>query len=386
MAISFPIPLPMFKRALLLLGCFAIVIQQGYAQRYDSLLNAIRQSRSDTTTVKLYHLLSEEILLKDSAAARAYEDSALYIATRIKSPKYISITLTNIGAIYRNRSEFAKANTYYKKALEASPHFSPWLGQTYLEVGISLLRMTEHDSSLPVMEQGLALVQEHPNTRVEASLYNAMGNVKREQNRYEEAIDLYIQSLKLFEQRNDLRGQTQALSNISNIHNLIGNTDKALDYAIQSLETAKAAGVRSSIAYSYRLLGRIYRKQSKPDEALKVYEDALAVYKEIHARRDVLETELSIGNVYFDKQDLNEAIRHYRLALGMGKAIGDSLSLGLSYLTIGNALLELKKYDQAKNYLDSALVVSQKKKLASFAMDSYHLQCALRRRQKACRV
>src|SRR5690606_2086031 len=114
-----------------------------------------------------------------------------------------------------------------------------------------------------------------------------------------------------------------------------------------------------------------------PDEALKVYEDALAVYKEIHARRDVLETELSIGNVYFDKQDLNEAIRHYRLALGMGKAIGDSLSLGLSYLTIGNALLELKKYDQAKNYLDSALVVSQKKKLASFAMDSYHLLSVL---------
>ncbi len=81
---------------------------------YDSVVNAIRQSPSDTTTIQLYHLLSSEMLLRDSAAARAYEDSAMYIARRIKSPKHISTTLTNIGEIYRNRSEFARANTYYK--------------------------------------------------------------------------------------------------------------------------------------------------------------------------------------------------------------------------------------------------------------------------------
>ena len=252
-------------RYTLLLGCLTFITQQGLSQRYDSLQKAIGNSKSDTTSIQLYHLASEEIGLDDSAAARAYEDSALHIARSLKSPRHISITLTNIGAIYRNRSEFAKANTYYKKALEASPHFSPWLGETYLEAGISLLRMTELDSSLAVLQEGILFVKEHPDLQLEASLYNSLGNVKREQNRYEEAIDLYIQSLKIFEERHDLKGQTQALSNISNIHNLIGETDKALDYAKQSLETAKAAADKSSVAYSYRLLGRIYRKQNKPD-------------------------------------------------------------------------------------------------------------------------
>lgn len=362
----------MLKCRLLVLGCFFFA-HQGWSQRYDSLLKAISQSRTDTTTLQLYHLLAEEIVLKDSAGARAYEDSALHIARRINNPKHISVTLTNIGAIYRNRSEYAKANTYYGKALEASPHFSPWLSQTFLEAGISLLRMSELDSSLSVLEQGMLLVKQHPNSQVEAALLNSLGNVKREQNRYEEAIDFYIRSLKIFEAKNDLKGQTQALSNISNMHNLMGDTGKALDYAMQSLETAKAAGVKSSVAYSYRLLGRIYRRQKKPDEALKVYGDALAIYQELQARRDVVETELSIGNIYFDKQDFEEAIRHYKGSLIMGKSIADSLSIGLGYVTIGNAMLELKAYDLAKVYIDSALVVVRKKKMASLEMDSYQL-------------
>lgn len=364
-------------RYTLLLGCLTFITQQSLSQRYDSLLKAIAKSTSDTSSIQLYHLASEEIILKDSAGARAHENSALHIARSIKSPKHISITLTNIGAIYRNRSEFSKANTYYKKALEASPHFSPWLGETYLEAGISLLRMTELDSSLTVLQEGILLVKEHPDHQMEASLYNALGNVKREQNRYEEAIDLYIQSLKIFEKRNDLKGQTQALSNISNIHNLIGDTDKALEYAMQSLETAKTAGVKSSVAYSYRLLGRIYRKQKKPDDALKVYQHALALYRELPGRRDIVETELSIGNIYFDKQDLRQAIEHYKGALNIGKSMADSLSTGLAYVSIGNAMLELKEYDHAETYIDSALVVVRKKKLASLELDSYQLLSAI---------
>ena len=139
-----------------------------FAQRYDSLLSAIRKSKSDTTTINLYHLLAIEVNLEKPDLALAYEDSALLTAKRIDNPKFISRTLTNIGAIYRNRSEFAKACTYYNEALKASPHFSPWLADTYLEAGISLLRMTELDSATIVLKDGISLVKEHPNSSTEA--------------------------------------------------------------------------------------------------------------------------------------------------------------------------------------------------------------------------
>ena len=343
------------------------------AQRYDSLLSAIRKSKSDTITINGYHLLAIEVNLEKPDLALAYEDSALLIAKRIDNPKFISRTLTNIGAIYRNRSEFAKACTYYNEALKASPHFSPWLAETYLEAGISLLRMTELDSATTVLQEGITLVKEHPNSSTEAALYNALGNVKREQNQYEEASALYFQSLKLFEEQKDLKGQTQALSNISNIHNLIGDTDKALNYAMQSLETAKAAGVKSSIAYSYRLLGRIYRKQKKPDDALKAYEEAILIYQELQAKRDIGETELSIANIQYDLKNFAEAINHYKRCLSVGKELSDTLMTALGYLNTANALLLIKDYKKAEAYVDSSRVMAEKKNLINTRMDSYGL-------------
>lgn len=363
----------MARYSLLFLVCVLVITQPSWSQRYDSLLNALRTSKSDTSTIKLYHLLSVEVNLQNPELSIAYQDSALLIAKRINNPKFISITLTNIGAIYRNRSEYAKACSYYNEALKASPHFSPWLAETYVDAGIALLRMTELDSATKVFEEGLALVKEHPNMFAEASLYNGLGNVKREQNQYEQAIALYIQSLKIFEEQKDLKGQTQALANISNIHNLMGDTDKALEYGLLSLEIAKAAGVKSSIAYSYRLLGRIYRRQKKLDEALNAYEDAIQIYKGLQAKRDIGETEISIGNIYFDKANYSEAALHYKKSLAMAKSISDTMSMALSYINATFALLANEDYRNAKAHVDTAIVLAKKKNLANIRMDSYHL-------------
>jgi len=345
-----------------------------WTQPYDSLLNAIRRSTTDTLTIRLYHQLAEKTTPENLERALVYEDSALHIAKRINSPEHISVTLTNIGSIYRNKSEFVKACSYFKEAVNASPHFSPWLADTYLEAGISLLRITELDSAMQLLEQGVALVREHPNGSVEAALYNAMGNVKREQNQFKEASALYFQSLKLFEAQKDLKGQTQALSNISNIHNLIGDVDKALDYAKQSLEMAKAAGVKSSVAYSYRLLGRIYRNQKKSDESLQAYQQAIAIYQELHARREIGETELAIGNIQYDQGDFPQAVLHYKRGLSVAKAIADTLMAALVHLNTANALLMTKDYRNAEAYIDTAIVMAEKKDLVNIRMDSYALR------------
>jgi signal transduction histidine kinase/DNA-binding response OmpR family regulator len=348
-------------------------MQRASGQRYDSLINALKKSTEEIHSIKIYHLLAEETAANDFTAAIAFEDSALTLARKINSAEQLSVTLTNIGSFYRNISEYKKSLEYFDQAFKASPQGSPWLSDTYLQAGISLLRMTELDTATKVLETGLSIVKVHPNVATEGALYNAMGNVKREQNQYKEAMNLYFQSLKLFETHKDLQGQTQALSNISNIHNLLGDTDKALDYGLQSLETAKAAKVQSSIAYSHRLLGRIYRKQKKHDEAVKAYADALVIYEKLQARKDVSETESSIGNIYFDKGDFPEAMSHYKNSLAVARSLSDSMLIAYAQFAVGNILLCNKEYKKARAYVDSVLVISEKKNLVYMRMDSYGL-------------
>ena len=61
---------------------------------------------------------------------------------------------------------------------------------------------------------GLEHVKKYPDASLEASFYNMIGNIKREQNDYKGALDNYIKAVKLFEQQKNLRGLTQALSNV----------------------------------------------------------------------------------------------------------------------------------------------------------------------------
>src|SRR5690606_6876709 len=144
----------------------------------------------------------------------------------------------------------------------------------------------QYDTAVLVLDQGIELVSGQSEfSSVEAALYNARGNVYREQNKYQEALRDYITSTRLFESNNDLKGLTQSLSNIGNLHNLMNETDKAIEYAQRSLDVARQAGVPSSVAYSYRLLGRIYRKQGKAQDALEAYAGANTIFDSLNARR-----------------------------------------------------------------------------------------------------
>jgi len=89
--------------------------------RHDSLVRAVKASSSDTLTIKLYHLLAAQVAESNPKQVLYYEDSALAIAKRIKSEKFIAITLTNIGSHYRKISEFQKSYSYLLEAMKASP-------------------------------------------------------------------------------------------------------------------------------------------------------------------------------------------------------------------------------------------------------------------------
>ena len=364
----------MFRCVFIYLFCLShLTLAQGNVStdRYDSLVRALKESLSDTLSIKLYHQLSAHVVESNPAQALSYEDSALTIARRVKSAKYITITLTNIASHYRKVSEFQKSYSLVLEALSASPPTSKWLGQTYLEASINLLRMSYLDSAMNYVMRGLHLVEKYPDASLEGSFYNVIGNIKREQNDYKAALDNYIKAVKLFEQQKNLRGLTQALSNVGNIHNLMDDTDRAIDYAIQSLEAAKAANIKSSIAYSYRLMGRIYRKQKKPDEALKAYRNAADIFRASLSKRELGETQVSVGNIYFDKGQFANAQKEYREGIRVLKSIPDTLNMTYGYIALGETSVNLKEYQKAKDYFDTTILLATKKKLPTLVMDSY---------------
>lgn len=337
----------------------------------DSLKTALKSAGSDSSRIKIYQLLSLATT-HDLATAVRYEEQALALAYALKDRQRISGCLTNIGVLYKNQSEYRKGIPYFKKSVaEAEGPTSPYLASTFFELGIAYLRITELDSSRNALIAGLEIAKKSANRNIEAGIYNALGNVYKDENNFKAAVEYYLKATELFQHEHNDAGLTQALSNIGNVENLMGNYEKALRYAQQSLDIARSIQKKSSIAYSNRLLGRIYRKMGKYPEALKVYDAAIETYESMNARRDAGETYLNKGNIYYEMEAFPRAIEQYLQSLKIVRSISDTANMVYAYSALGMAYDEMNKHALAFSYLDSAQIYSQKLGMLHITLDTH---------------
>ncbi len=329
------------------------------------------QSADDVLTrIDQLHQRAESLAKSDWFAAVAAADSAIELAKDSRDPELIAQAFGNAGNLHRHNNDPGTACLYYDSAVRS--HRSPKIaGDFYLQAGIALLRLVQYDTAVMVLDQGIELVAGRSGfSSVEAALYNARGNVHREQNKYQEALRDYITATRLFEANNDLKGLTQPLSNIGNLHNLMNETDKAIEYAQRSLDVARQAGVPASVAYSYRLLGRIYRKQGKAQEALDAYAGANTIFDSLNSRREMAETYISIGNIFFDQKQFSDAWKNYHGALATVKVLPDTLLMAYAYSAIGQTAMSLERWNDARAYLDTTLVIAGLKNFGPLRMDA----------------
>lgn len=351
------------------------------AQQADSLLQLLDKSTSPESTIHLYQQLAE--LASDENTALAYYQKALATARQTKNNNLIVEAYTRLGKHHRLRSDYLLAIPIYKNGLSViNDSSSPVLLDTYLELGIAYLRLSKLDSAEYYLQKGIDITSAHPDSHMQASLYNMMGNLMKEKNDYKEAITYYLKATEIFEQTGDDDGLTQSLSNIGNLQNLSGDYEKALDYALKSLAIAEKINKQPSIAYANRLLGRIYRRLGQFDNALLAYDRALRVYQASAAKRDVAETLTSIGNIYYEKENLEKAKANYLKSLQISKTISDSANMAYSYSALGFASYELKRNKEAVFYFDSAIRVAKQLRLFPLVMDGYQALSELYAGQK----
>lgn len=347
--------------------------QQEFRKKADSLVTLIRGANNTVASIH-FQTLAMIWMTPDAVKSVAYTDSAVSRALRTSNAELTGEAWLKKGSVLRQLNEYRQAQEAIKKALALLPQTSKARADAYLENGITLLRLAAYDSALITLRLGQATLKHHPDTSMEAALYNVMGNVFREKSMYQEALENYLKSAELFEHIDQATGLTQALSNLGNIHNLMDHPDKALAYAQKSLEVAQQANVKSSVAYAYRLMGRIYRKQKNTAEALVVYTRAVAIYKDLSARQDLGETLLSMANIYYDQQQYKLAVNHYHESIAALSRLEDSSLITYAYAGLGYALQAEHNYGKALLYFDTTLQQAERMKILPLQMDAYQMR------------
>lgn len=232
--------------------------------------------------------------------------------------------LHNLGGIYLQNGELAKAEVMLKRALKLKPDSAETLyllGQVY----------TQESKPVDALDQ---LVRAHKFAPENTDVIYSLARVSMSQNYYEDSIPLLESGLQLAPERTDLHAA------LGESYFMSGKVDKAIEEFKHLIELDPSAR-------SYAFLGLCYRQLGRFDEARKYLEEGLK--KDPHNGACLF----NMGYIE-ERQGNHAAAEHYfQEALRVSPDQADAL------LELANLRITQKKFEEAEELLRKFIRVAR---------------------------
>lgn len=340
--------------------------------KLDSATQLVQQHKGDSTEIKTLIWLAQATEGNGTQQSFQYLKDALQLSLKLEAVKNIVSVYSEMGAQYHTGGQYDSSVFFYRKALRLCNKKASQCSEIYQGLAVSLLWLTQHDSAKYYLAEAETIAKANKDFKDLTGIYNSQGNIFLQENNYEQALTRYILAAKIQDSlSHDPVAKSRALANIGNVQYLIGDYDKALTYAREAQSISQKYNLQKNLAYISQLIGRIYRKQKILDEALVEYKKALESYHKLGFVREASETYSNIGNIYFDKADFMMAQSQYKKAISISKKSANYQLLGGVYAAMGYTNFQLKRYDVAAAYLDSAQTIARKINDPYTLLDSY---------------
>ena len=328
--------------------------------------------------------------------ARPLYEKALTLA---KEENNVAITLNNLGNLYADLNDYAKAADAYEHALTiheelvaANPqiYHPDVVAMTLDNLGLLYQDLNEYDKAAVAYERARniyeVLVAMNPQTYrpYVAATLNNLGNLYLDVNDYDKAIDAYKRALQIREEFAAANPQTYlpdvalTLNNLGLLYNDLNEYEKAADayeraLAIrEELAAANPQTYRPYVAMTLNNLGVLYSNQNAYDKAADAYDGALAIYTKLAAanpqtyRPDVAGTLNNLGLLYSDLNDYAKAADAYERARAIYKKLAAAnpqayeLDLCMTLLNLSYLHQMLYERDPQPTYKTEGLALAER--------------------------
>lgn len=245
------------------------------------------------------------------SARRQFElaEKALHHAVRLAPQGAANDVLAQLGWIFANRGEYARARTAFEEALRRDPrHFG-----SHYYWGMASLLQGDLAAAHEHLTKALEFQPRHPD-----ALYQ-LGLCLAEQQRYEEACAAFGEVVKLspesrhayFHLSRMLRaiGQDEDAELAARKYDELNSVQQAIRQAVGRVEE------NPDDAVAYLGLGTLYAQVGRHAEALQALQDA------VRLQPDNAVTHLAIGKVLMERRQLDLARRALQRALELDPAL-----------------------------------------------------------------
>jgi tetratricopeptide (TPR) repeat protein len=197
----------------------------------------------------------------------------------------------------------------------------------------------------------------HPGRLQVADIYNHtgwtyfdMGQMKRAQGYYQEALTIY-------KELEDREREGTMLINLGIVYNRLGNKKEALNCYERALDIHREVGNRKEEGRALNNLGLAYSESARIAEALDCYEEALRIHREVGDRKEEGRALSHLGLIYNALHEPGKAIEYLTEALSISRDTGNRKEEGRALNSLGMTYSALGMEEEAFRCYKEALVI-----------------------------
>lgn len=269
---------------------------------------------------------------------------------------YLSIGVFSNEILADSKTALMYFQTYLQMAVNVGQKRSLDVANAYNNIGEIYREMDDFNNALDNYALALEIWEhelgtDHPMIAIS---YDNFGGIYFKKGDYERAINYFTQALCIHKKKGEMNPDSAvSYTGIGAVYDSLGNYDKALEYAKKALAIyERKLGLNHYYnATQYNNIGRIYTHKTEYDNALKFYYKALDVLEKVFGKEhpDIADSYYGIGEVYAHIGNYKKALDSYHIALNIiRKIFGEKHSnTALIYSAIGEVLYEKGKYNRA---------------------------------------
>jgi tetratricopeptide (TPR) repeat protein len=193
--------------------------------------------------------------------------------------------------------------------------------------------------------------------RLLAHAVRSLGDLRREQGRFDQADELLRSALTTFESEIDLLGKAITLRSLGNLCRQRFQWDKAYQYFANGYRLFKQLGDERGVALSQHDLGVALRNQGRWNKAIRNFERCLTVFRKFVDRRSEAYVLRNLAVAYRNQGRWTEATVHIEESLDIFDSIGDRRGWAYALAPLSDVYRETGHYDRALALLETCLLV-----------------------------
>lgn len=265
---------------------------------------------------------------------------------------YYNLAVLYIG--YKKEHAF-----FYAKKLNT---FDDDLARMYSSrvFGKLLFNEAKYDSAQLMIEEAQDIYESNfkDDSNYGIDLYNSLGQLYAVKNQPDRAIDYYLLAMNLAASEKDNSSLCAICTNISYLYGYVGASDSIkLYYAYRALNYAKNSGDLNAVEQAYSMLGNTLLTADSTKKGLDCQLKGLEISRQLKSKPQECFAALNVACSYLELGAYDKSEYYYKYALEIAKLNKMKRPQAYIYSCLSDVFREIKKYNTAKAYVDSALTI-----------------------------